>query len=281
MKLIADSGSTKTKWHLFADSISVATDCETSGINPFFQQSSEIVKTLQQEFSLTREKVTSVYFYGAGAANELKKEELYNALHSFFGINQIFIASDLLGAAHSLCGESEGIVAILGTGSNSCYYDGKAIVSNVSPLGYILGDEGSGAVLGKKLLADVLKNQLPQQLIKLFFETYQTSMAEILENVYRKPYPNRYMASFTRFLFNHQKESAVRKLIYDSFLEFYTRNVAQYDNAYELPVHFTGSIAWHFRSILEEAAMAGNFKVGVVTADPMKGLINYHSHKSS
>lgn len=279
MKLIADSGSTKTKWHLFADSISVATDCETSGINPFFQQSSEIVKTLQQEFSLTRENVTSVYFYGAGATNELKKEELYNALHSFFGIDHIFIASDLLAAAHSLCGETEGIVAILGTGSNSCYYDGKGIVTNISPLGYILGDEGSGAVLGKKLLADVLKNQLPQQLIKLFFETYQTSMAEVLENVYRKPYPNRYMASFTRFLFSHQNEPAVRKIIYEGFSEFFLRNVAQYDKAYQLPVNFTGSIAWHFRSILEEAAVACNFKMGVVTADPMQGLIDYHSPK--
>jgi N-acetylglucosamine kinase-like BadF-type ATPase len=279
MKLIADSGSTKTKWHLFADSLIATTDCETSGINPFFQQSSEIVKTLQSEFTLTSENITSVCFYGAGAANELKKAELYNALYSFFGIDQIFIASDLLAAAHSLCGETEGIVAILGTGSNSCYYDGKSIVSNISPLGYVLGDEGSGAVLGKKLLADVLKNQLPQQLIKLFFETYQTSTAEVLENVYRKPYPNRYMASFTRFLFSHQNEPAVRKIIYEGFSDFFLRNIAQYNKAYQLPVNFTGGVAWHFRSILEEAAIANNFKLGVVTADPMKGLIDYHNPK--
>ncbi len=276
MKLIADSGSTKTKWHLFADSIKVATDCVTSGINPFFQQSSEIVKTLEKEFTLSRDNLTSVYFYGAGATNEIKKRELYIALESFFGINKIYIESDLLAAAHSLCGNKEGIVAILGTGSNSCYYNGHSVISNVSPLGYILGDEGSGAVLGKKLLADVLKKQLPQQLIKLFFETYDTTAAEILENCYRKPYPNRYMASFTRFLNTHQSQPEVRKIIYDSFSEFFTRNVAQYEKAFDLPVNFTGSIAWHFHSILESVAIDHNFKLGRLNADPMEGLIQYH-----
>ncbi len=276
MKLIADSGSTKTSWHLFADSNVVKTDCETAGINPFFQQSSEIVTTLKNEFTLDVRGITSIFFYGAGAANDAKKQELRNALRVFFGIENILIESDLLAAAQSLCGTSAGIAAIMGTGSNSCFYDGNTIGQNVSPLGYILGDEGSGAVLGRKLLSDVLKNQLPQSLIKLFFETYSFSPAEIIENIYRKPYPNRFMAGFTRFLSTHKQEPALQHLIKSSFQEFFRRNISQYHHATELPVHFTGSIAWYFSDILQEAAKAEGFRVGNITCNPMEGLIKYH-----
>jgi glucosamine kinase len=276
MKLIADSGSTKTSWHLFDDSGIVETDCKTSGINPFFQHSSEIVKTLKDEFTLSVSGISSVYFYGAGAANETKKKELHTALHDYFGINTIHIASDLLAAAHSLCGQEPGIAAILGTGSNSCYYDGEKIAHNVSPLGYVLGDEGSGAVLGRKLLADVLKNQLPQSLIKLFFETYPLTPAEIIENIYRKPFPNRFMANFTKFLSSNIKEPFLHELVLKSFKQFFIRNISQYDRASALPVHFTGSIAWNFRDILSEAAQATGFSIGTISCNPMDGLIKYH-----
>jgi glucosamine kinase len=276
MKLIADSGSTNTSWHLFADSGIVETDCKTSGINPFFQHSSEIVKTLQEEFTLSANPISSVCFYGAGAANEVKKNELHNALQEYFGINEIFIASDLLAAAHSLCGKEPGIAAILGTGSNSCYYDGEKIVHNVSPLGYVLGDEGSDAVLGRKLLADVLKNQLPQSLIKLFFKTYPLTPAEIIENIYRKPFPNRFMANFTRFLASNIQEPFLHELVLKSFKQFFIRNISQYDKASELPVHFTGSIAWNFRDILSEAAQSTGFLIGTISCNPMDGLISYH-----
>ncbi len=276
MKLIADSGSTKTSWHLISDSENPQTDCETAGINPFFQQSSDIVKTLTTQFSIPFQQLDSLYFYGAGAANEAKKQELRNALQEYFKTDSITVESDLLAAAHSLCGNQPGIAAIMGTGSNSCYYDGKKIVSNVSPLGYLLGDEGSGAVLGKKLLSEILKNQFPQHLIKLFFETYSESQAEIMENVYRKPFPNRYMARFTRFLSAHKQEEAVHNLLHNSFVEFFQRNIQQYSQAKELPVHFTGSIAWHFRDILEEAAEHTGFIMGTVSQNPMEGLINYH-----
>jgi glucosamine kinase len=276
MKLIADSGSTKTSWHLLADSGIVETDCNTSGINPFFQHSSEIVKTLQEEFTLSAEAISSVYFYGAGAANDIKKKELYTALYDFFGIDEIFIASDLLAAAHSLCGSEPGIAAILGTGANSCYYDGEKILQNVSPLGYILGDEGSGAVLGRNLLADVLKNQLPHSLIKLFFETFPLTPSEIIENVYRKPFPNRFMANFTKFLASNIQEPFLHELVLKSFKQFFIRNISQYDQASELPVHFTGSIAWNFRDILSEAAQSTGFLTGTISCNPMDGLISYH-----
>ncbi len=276
MKLIADSGSTKTNWHLIQDSDQTPLNCETAGINPFFQQSSDILKTLTTQFSIPFQQLDSLYFYGAGAANEAKKQELLDALQEYFKTDTIIVESDLLAAAHSLCGNEPGIAAIMGTGSNSCYYDGKRILSNVSPLGYILGDEGSGAVLGKKLLSEILKNQFPQHLIKLFFETYSETPAEIMENVYRKPFPNRYMAGFTRFLSAHMQEAAVHELLFHSFEEFFQRNIRQYNEAKELPVHFTGSIAWHFREVLKEAAEKSGFLMGNVCQNPMEGLIRYH-----
>ncbi|TVQ14401.1 MAG: ATPase [Bacteroidetes bacterium] len=276
MKLIADSGSTKTSWHLISDSVTTQTDCETAGINPFFQQSSDIVKTLATEFSIPVQGLDSIYFYGAGAANEAKKQELFNALQEYFKTETIIVESDLLAAAHSLCGNQPGIAAIMGTGSNSCYYDGTKIVANVSPLGYILGDEGSGAVLGRKLLSEILKNQFPQHLIKLFFETCSETPAQIMENVYRKPFPNRYMARFTRFLSANIQEEAVHNLVLNSFVEFYQRNIKQYSQAGNLPVHFTGSIAWHFREVLKEAAEKTGFSMGKVCQHPMEGLISYH-----
>jgi glucosamine kinase len=276
MKLIADSGSTTTSWHLFADSSNVQTDCKTSGINPFFQQSSQIVKTLEEEFQLPLHEITSVWFYGAGAANEAKKQELYTALHAYFNVDTIIIESDLLAAAHSLCGTQPGIAAIMGTGSNSCYYDGARIAQHVSPLGYILGDEGSGAVLGKKLLSDVLKNQLPEHIINQFYESYQLTPADIIESVYRKPYPNRYMAGFTKFLSANIHQEAIFNIVFSSFTEFFTRNIKQYKMAESFPVHFTGSIAWYFKDILQQAAATSGFKIGLVTRNPMEGLIEYH-----
>lgn len=277
MKLIADSGSTKTKWFLQADSKLAESECKTAGINPFFQQSSDIVKTLEQEFTLDHSRVQSIHFYGAGAANPGKKQELFEALKAFFHIDQIIIDSDLLAAAHSLCGRQEGIAAILGTGSNSCYFDGEKIVHNVSPLGFILGDEGSGAVLGRKLLSDVLKKQLPDHVIRLFFDTYKVDAAEVLENVYRKPFPNRYLAGYTRFLSAHIQEEALHQLVKNSFEEFFRRNINAYDRSRELPVHFTGSIAWHFSDVLKQAAESLGFSVGKIVQDPMDGLKEYHS----
>ncbi len=278
MKLIADSGSTKTSWYLITDSAHSNTSCETDGINPFFQQSSDIVKTLATQFSIPFEKIDSLFFYGAGAANEAKKQELYHALQEYFKTDNILVESDLLAAAHSLCGNQPGIAAIMGTGSNSCFYDGSRIVDNVSPLGYILGDEGSGAVLGKKLLSDILKNQFPQHLIKLFFETYTQTPAQIMENVYRRPFPNRYMAGFTRFLSANLHEEAVYKLLLGSFTDFFHRNIKQYPQATELPVHFTGSIAWHFSEVLKEAARKTGCIMGNLSQHPMEGLIRYHQH---
>ncbi len=276
MKLIADSGSTSTRWHLVTDSKDGSTQCHTSGINPFFQSDSEITRCLEEEFILDKNKVTSIYFYGAGITGESQKNVLKTALNKYFDLEKLVVESDLMAAAQSLCGNEEGIVAIFGTGSNSCYYDGEKIAQNVSPLGYILGDEGSGAVLGKTLIADILKNQFPQRLIKLFFDTYKTTKSEILEHVYKKPFPNRYLAQYTRFLLENSHEEEVNKLITNSFMSFFIRNIQQYPQSHRLRVNFTGSVAWYFSVFLKAAAASTGFRVGKITKNPMDGLLAFH-----
>lgn len=276
MILIADSGSTKTTWVLTNKDTGVLQTCKTQGINPFYQTSDQILSTLQSEFDLDKTKVSEIAFYGAGCANPEKNSIVEKALSSFFKTSNISVSSDLLAAARSLCLRSEGITAILGTGSNSCFYDGNEILKNVSPLGFILGDEGSGAVLGRKLVADVLKNQLPGRIIEKFNEMFGQTAAEILDKVYRKPFPNRYLASFTTFLSKYIEEEPLRNLVKISFKEFFERNIKQYADCNIKTVHFTGSIAWHFKEILDEAAKETGYQLGKVIKDPMEGLLEYH-----
>jgi len=276
MKLIADSGSTKTEWSL-VDELQVLKTFKTSGINPFYQSEKEIIAALSQEFlSQIKEKVESVYFYGAGCANEEKNSIVIHALSDVIKAPNIFVGSDLLGAARSLCQTSEGVACILGTGSNSCYYDGKTIVSNVSPLGFILGDEGSGAVIGKKLVADILKRQIPPTIIQKFFEAHQLTPAEILDSVYKKPFPNRFLAQFTKFIFKYIHVAEIEEIVICSFKEFITRNVHQYMRAETLEIHFTGSIAFFFKPQLEKVLEQYNLKLGKITMSPLADLVSYH-----
>lgn len=276
MKLIADSGSSKTHWYLLTDTADGSVQCLTAGINPFFQQPADILKTLDEEFILDKQLISTIYYYGAGITDQSKKDTLYGVLNDFFKVKDIHIESDLMAAAKSLCGDKEGIAAIMGTGSNSCYYDGQQITHNVSPLGFILGDEGSGAVLGRTLVSDVLKNQVPKSLSTLFFETHNTTPAKVMEHVYRKPFPNRYLAQFTRFMLDNIKHESISRIVLNSFERFFTRNIAQYPQSKKLPVHFTGSIAWYFASLLNEAAANTGFVTGKITQAPMDDLLAYH-----
>ncbi len=273
--MIADSGSTKTTWCILDTMQGHKELMQTPGINPFYQNETEIVSMLEKEFPLQEINPGFLYFYGAGCANPTVNEVLYRALGSFFQTPAIDVQSDMMAAARSLCGRDPGIACILGTGSNSCYYDGESIAENVSPLGFILGDEGSGGVLGKRLLADVLKKQLPETLISSFFASGITQ-DEIMENIYRKPFPNRYSAQFTRFLHDHRDEPAVKSLVMQEFLSFFKRNVLQYPRVYKLKIHFTGSIAWYFRDFLIEASSSLGLALGKVVQEPMEGLVEYH-----
>jgi len=279
MILIADSGTTKTEWCMINNGGTSET-LITPGINPFYQEEENITAILQKEFTAAK-KFDSIYFYGAGCINKEKQDIVRNSLMQVFEAKRIFIGSDLLAAAHSMCQDQSGIACILGTGSNSCYYNGSEIVANVSPLGFILGDEGSGAVLGKKLIGDILKNQLPQSLINDFFETYHTTAAEILENVYKKPFPSRYLADFTKFLSKNIKHPEIENIVILSFREFVTRNLLQYPGIERTPIHFTGSIAFHFEVQLRKVIEEQNLILGNIERAPMNGLIKYHISKIS
>ena len=270
-KLLADSGSTKTDW-LVLDGSEQVQRFQTQGINPFMLDFEGIVEILQSELlpQLIAKSFSEIAFYGAGCRGE-QCERVKQALSSLLEADRIVVASDMLGAARALCGTAEGIVCILGTGSNSCLYDGKEIVQNVSPLGFILGDEGSGAVLGRRLLGDVLKHQLPVHLEQSFFEEYSLTADEIVRRVYREPFPNRFLASFCPFLSRHRTEAAIHALLIDEFSRFFVRNVANYDRN-ELPVHFVGSIAHYFQEELVQAATRTGFVVGKILKVPWDNL---------
>lgn len=276
MILIADSGSTKTDWCVVLDGTPIKR-IATKGINPFFQSEEEIQQELTISLlpQLPEGIVNSVYFYGAGCTPE-KAPILRRAIaDSLSVVGNIKAHSDMLAAARGLCGHEAGIACILGTGSNSCFYNGEDIVSNISPLGFILGDEGSGAVLGKLLVGDILKNQLSPAIKEAFLKQFDLTAPEIIDRVYRQPFPNRFLASLSPFIAQHLEEPAIHALVFNSFTAFLRRNVMQYD--YEkYPVNFIGSVAACYEEILQEAALETGIRIGKILQSPMEGLIQYH-----
>ena len=276
MILIADSGSTKTEWREVSEGVAGRSYIST-GINPFFVTGEEMLRLFGKELpELKGADVSRIFFYGTGVSNASKAEIVRGALTSYFGTDKLFIGSDLLGAARSLCQKEPGIACIIGTGSNSCYYNGNEIVANVSPLGYILGDEGGGAVIGRKLVAGVLKKQLPGIVIENFFRAYPYTPAEILDKVYNMPFPNRFLGQFTRFISDNIHVPELQAMITSSFDEFIVRNVLSYPEAHRYPIHFTGSIAYHFRPFLEELILKHRLQPGLFTLTPMKNLVKFH-----
>ncbi|MBR4433599.1 MAG: ATPase [Bacteroidaceae bacterium] len=276
--LIADSGSTKTDWTVCRGD-EVVQALQTQGLNPYHQSEEVIAEVLTNELKsalrTTLSPDTEVIFYGAGCANESACRRVKNVIETVLGLTDVQVYTDLLGAARALCGHKEGIACVLGTGSNSCLYDGTKIVENVPPLGYILGDEGSSAVLGRRLLSDCFKNQLPPALREEFLKKYNLTQETVLERVYRQPLVNRFLASLTPFLSDHREVPEVHKLLVESFTEFLTRNVIQYRRPW-LPINCVGSIANAFSAELKEAAEALGMEMGVILQSPMKGLIAYH-----
>lgn len=274
MLLLADSGSTKTDWALRTDNETLRT-LRTSGLNPFMLNADELTAALQRELlpQLSDTEVANVEtirFYGAGCRDH-GTERMTAALATQFRSASIEVASDMLCAARALFGVGEGIACILGTGSNSCLYDGRRIVRNVSPLGFILGDEGSGAVLGRRLVGDVLKEQLSAAVREAFHATYPEVATEVVERVYRQPFPNRYLAHFVPFLKQHEDEPHVQQLILDEFSRFFRRNVSLYGRR-DLQVSFVGSIAHYFSSQLRQAAASGGFSVGTILQAPFSAI---------
>jgi len=278
MILIADSGSTKTSWCLSENGRSIQT-VQTSGINPYFQSNKEISERIEQELfpqlEVDKNDIKSVYFYGAGCTFD-KVDVVKGAIDSVMDAPDIEVNSDLLAAARGVCGRNAGIACILGTGSNSCFYDGQHITANVSPLGYILGDEGGGAVLGKLLVGDLLKGMMPEELKDKFLKQYNLTTAQIIDRVYRQPFPNRFLAGLSPFLAENIHLPAVYALVLNSFKSFIVRNVMKYDY-HTWPVHFCGSIACYYKDVLAVAASETGIRMGIVTRSPLEGLVAYHS----
>ena len=253
MILIADCGSTKINWCLLNGKEKVA-QIFTTGMNALLLTEEEMKEQIKRELMphLTNYKVDEIYYYGAGIVSDEIKQQVVNALkENLPTAAKVEVSSDLLAAARAVCGRQPGIACILGTGSNSCYYDGEKVVMNVSPLGYILGDEGSGAVLGKLLVGDVLKKQLPQHLCDKFMKEYNLDYTT--------------------------DEPSIHNIVLRSFTDFFTRNVASYPNYKELPCNFVGSIALCEKAVLQEAAQALGITIGTIMKDPMEGLIKYHT----
>jgi len=276
MILIADSGSTKTDWCVVENGQKVKSIL-TKGINPFFETEDDIAGEIASALlpGIKAYTIDAVCFYGAGCLPE-KQPVVKRALAHYFTTEKIEINTDLLAAARSVCGKKPGIACIMGTGSNSCYYNGTEITENISPLGFILGDEGSGAVLGKLLVGDLLKNQLSAELKDEFLREFNLTVPEIIDRVYRKPFPNRFLASLSPFLIKHIHEPQIRAIVEGSFRAFFKRNVMQYDYRNN-EVHLVGSVAYHYREIIKTISEECGLRLGKIVQHPMEGLIAYHS----
>lgn len=273
-KLIADSGSTKTDWCV-CNQKHMIQHITTQGINPFHQSIESITNVIHEMANqLTKPTdIKNIEFYGAGCALPEKKTIIANILQKTFPQStSIHVSSDLEGAARAVCQNQPGIVCILGTGSNSCQFDGDNIIAQTPSLGYILGDEGSGATLGRILVSNCLKGQLPLPLCEAFLAEYQLNQITLLERVYRQPLANRFLASFTPFLNKHRTDPTIHNLLVEEFTRFFRRNILNYDLS--LPIHFVGSIAFYFKEELNEAANALKLHIGRVLKTPMEGLLN-------
>lgn len=276
MILIADSGSTKTDWCVAKDGFTVKR-FTTQGINPYHQDERRINGIVLDELlpQTGEYKIKKIVFYGSGCRDETIPT-MKNILYSAFNNNvEVEIYSDLLGAARAICGHEEGIACILGTGSNSCLYDGKKIVGNIPPLGYILGDEGSGATLGKIFINEIFKNSRMYDLKKEFLQVLKMTEGDIIDRVYRQPMANRFLASLAPFIHSHIERHEVNEIVTENFRQFLLKNVKRYHRD-DLQVSFIGSIAWHFKSQLLQSALEENVYVGSVEKSPMDGLLRYH-----
>ena len=276
MKVIAESSSTRTEWAV-VDGDKIVEHAFTTGLNPYFQSRRELSHSIRLELpeAFFRRRWDHVYFYGAGCANKEKTKIMESSLVAQFR-TPVTVESDLLGAARGLLVRQPGLACILGTGSNSCLYDGHEIVKNVPPLGYVLGDEGSNAYLGKLFIADMLKGIAPKNLTQAFFERYSVTHNMLMDEVYTNSLPSRALAKYAAFLAEHVDNSYVYNLIYEGFTRFFARNIAAYDYRNN-PVCFVCSTAMTFRAILERAALDFGVKISKIIPNSLPGLVEFHA----
>jgi N-acetylglucosamine kinase-like BadF-type ATPase len=276
VKLIADSGSSKTEWCLINGN--KKTQIQTQGISPYFLNAEQVIQILSKELvpKMKKQDPVEIYYYGTGCSNVENVKMIKLALKKVFPAAKCQVDHDLLGAARALCGNEKGIACILGTGSNSCFYNGKKIIKNSPGLGYVLGDEGSGTYLGKKVIQYYLYNTFDADLMDRFNLKYNTSVTEILDAVYKQPLPNRFLAGFTGFLIENRGHFMIENIIEDGFNDFFFNHIYKYRESWTLPIHFVGSVAYGFRDVLKDLCSSYELQLGKVLKNPMEGLIKYH-----
>ena len=279
MILIADSGSTKTSWRLSKTADDVA-KAYTIGYNPDYYTAENMTESMRKELLpqlfVDTEEVAQIFFYGAGCSRPDNIAKVKSALVAHFPAADIFVDHDLLGAARALCHRSPGIACILGTGSNSCLYDGFSVVDNVTSLGFTIGDEGSGGYMGKQLLKAYFYRELPDELNTAFEERYEFSKGDILNNIYQKPLPNRFVAQFSAFCGEHRRHPFMKKLINHALSEFLDRHVKKYRPETPVNVHFLGSIAFYFGEFLEPLVLERGLTMGRIIQEPVDELVAFH-----
>ncbi|MFA6925308.1 MAG: ATPase [Bacteroidales bacterium] len=282
MLLIADSGSTKTNWCLINNKNKTFYFSST-GLNPYFIGSSEIKKELRKRIIpfVESKKINEIFFYGAGCSVHKKCDIVKNALNELFPSSYIEINSDLLGAARALLGNKPGIAGILGTGSNCCYYDGKKIKQKIISLGFILGDEGSGADIGKKFIKSYLENKLPSDIKAIFEKNFHLSTVEVLHFIYNKSHPSKFLASFVPFISENIKNDFLYNIVHTSITEYFKNQVITMSDFKNRKFSCIGSIAFAFKDIVSKTAKENNINLNKIIKDPVPELINFHLKKTS
>jgi glucosamine kinase len=276
MVLIADCGGTKCDWRLITPG--TIEQFQTDGFSPFSQEFNDLYAILDNQLkpNLAFDSVLEVYFYGTGMAFESMKNQTIHILKQYFTNATIQVDSDLLAAAHALCGHAPGIACILGTGSNSCFYDGNQIVKRVPPLGFILGDEGSGAAFGKQLLKDYCRGTMPVAIKDSLERRFSLSIDMVVEKVYRTEKPNHYLAGFARFLLQNIKEPYISRLVYDQISVFFDQVLSLYPELKSTKVHFVGSVAFYFSNYVRKVGQDKGVSIGVIMETPIAGLTLHH-----
>jgi glucosamine kinase len=277
MILIADAGATKIQWVVIQDGKASAT-YETAGFNPYFMEPRVLLDAVEKDLVpfINPGYIKQVYYYGAGCSTMFKCNIVEDVLKEVFDNADFEIDHDLLGAARALFGRNEGIACILGTGSNSCLYNGKKILENVTSLGYLFGDEGSGAYLGKLWLTEYLRGRMPEHLKSNFDKRFGYSLENILDAVYSKPHPNQFLSSFSLFIGGFKDDEYVKALVKKNFTDFFTEQVTQYTDYQHKPLGVIGSVAFHFEEAFREVAVEHHLKIMKMIKSPIEGLTDYH-----
>ena len=274
--LLAESGSTKTDWCFLKKGTKPA-HFKTSGINPYLQSHEEIASVFENELAWDpKKKIDGIVYYGAGAGQQAKKEELGFLLKQYFGIKKIEVQCDMMAAARAMCGNKKGIVSILGTGSNSCYYDGKKIKDKQVSLGYIAGDEGSGNYLGKRVLQYYAYKTFDTELKMAFEQLFGDDISAIINKLYKEPFPNRFLATLVTLLKQNRGHYMVENIIEDCLSDFFQHHILKYRESWKLPLYFTGSVAFEFKDVLATLCDQYELELGYIVKTPIDGLISYH-----